>query len=99
MQMTALQTLLEYHLQGYREIDITRPLPRMVKVLDPSGREFEQEIVYDWELEYYNSCLQIGHSYKPIREPIREQRQARQTFQGRQHNTKQVWRKNENAGG
>ncbi|XP_019263163.1 PREDICTED: uncharacterized protein LOC109240928 [Nicotiana attenuata] len=43
------------------EIDVTVPLPRMIKVQGPTGRNFEQEVWYDWVLDYCEVCLQVGH--------------------------------------
>ncbi|XP_016496576.1 uncharacterized protein LOC107815508 [Nicotiana tabacum] len=31
------------------EMDVTKELPRSIKVTDPNGKEFMQEITYDWE--------------------------------------------------
>ncbi|XP_075095239.1 uncharacterized protein LOC142173532 [Nicotiana tabacum] len=43
------------------EMDVTRPLPRQIMVEDPNGKEFEQEVWYDWMPMYCNKCLQLGH--------------------------------------
>ncbi|XP_019242475.1 PREDICTED: uncharacterized protein LOC109222589 [Nicotiana attenuata] len=44
------------------EMDITKELPKFIKVTDPSGREFSQRVAYDWVVEFCQSCRQIGHS-------------------------------------
>ncbi|XP_070003333.1 uncharacterized protein [Nicotiana sylvestris] len=45
------------------ELDITKSLPKQIMVDDPNGREFEQEVWYDWMPMYSNKCLQWGHVY------------------------------------
>ncbi|XP_070049132.1 uncharacterized protein [Nicotiana tomentosiformis] len=40
------------------EMDVTKELPRSIKVTDPNGREFIQEIAYDWVPEFYTKCMQ-----------------------------------------
>nr|XP_009798866.1 PREDICTED: uncharacterized protein LOC104245019 [Nicotiana sylvestris] len=69
------------------EMDITRPLPRSVKVQDPKGRLIQQEVVYDWEPTYCSKCLKIGHDCAVIkREPPQKMVQQRKVATG-----KQVW--------
>ncbi|XP_019235628.1 PREDICTED: uncharacterized protein LOC109215961 [Nicotiana attenuata] len=43
------------------EMNVTRPLPKTIKVKDPTGDVYDQEIVYDWVPEYCHTCLQAGH--------------------------------------
>lgn len=43
------------------EMDVTKPLPNTIIAKDPNGRIFEQTIWYDWQPEYCNTCLQLGH--------------------------------------
>lgn len=42
-------------------MDVTKPLPKSIKVVDPAGNIFEQHIAYDWVAEYYSTCLQVDH--------------------------------------
>lgn len=39
------------------EMDVTRELPNVIKVLHTNGRLFEQHIVYDWVPEYCPTCV------------------------------------------
>ncbi|XP_070035121.1 uncharacterized protein [Nicotiana tomentosiformis] len=55
------------HARMLIEMDITKPLPRRVKMLDLMGKTIEQEISYDWEPTYCNKCLKIGHNYNENR--------------------------------
>ncbi|XP_019237787.1 PREDICTED: uncharacterized protein LOC109217944 [Nicotiana attenuata] len=43
------------------EMDVTKELPRSIKVTDPNGREFAQEIAYDWAPKFCTKCMQVGH--------------------------------------
>ncbi|XP_019250907.1 PREDICTED: uncharacterized protein LOC109229810 [Nicotiana attenuata] len=44
------------------KMDITRELPKSIRVTDPNGRVFNQSVAYDWMPEFCQSCRQIGHS-------------------------------------
>ncbi|XP_070053974.1 uncharacterized protein [Nicotiana tomentosiformis] len=46
------------------EMDVTKELPRFIKVTDPNRREFIQEIAYDWVPEFCTKCMQVGHKCK-----------------------------------
>lgn len=48
------------------EMDVTRPLTKSVKVQDPNRKVFEQEVSYEWEPDYFSTCLLIGHCCKPV---------------------------------
>ncbi|XP_009611511.1 uncharacterized protein [Nicotiana tomentosiformis] len=61
------------------EMDITVPLPLVIKVQDTAMRNFEQEVWYDWVPEYCEECLQVGHDYalryeKTVHEPKAKQK-------------------------
>ncbi|XP_070046819.1 uncharacterized protein [Nicotiana tomentosiformis] len=43
------------------EVNVTRTLPIEITVLDPRGRKFQQELVYEWKLSYCDKCQTIGH--------------------------------------
>ncbi|XP_075091784.1 uncharacterized protein LOC142171953 [Nicotiana tabacum] len=70
------------------EIDIIRPLPKQIMVEDPNGREFEQEVWYDWMPMYCNKCLQLGHV---CREPQNKAMPKQQ--KGRYQKPQQLWKK------
>ncbi|KAH0664989.1 hypothetical protein KY285_026195 [Solanum tuberosum] len=48
------------------EMDVTRELPRKLKVEEPNGRVFEQEVQYEWVSEYCAKCMQVGLSWKEV---------------------------------
>ncbi|XP_060200266.1 uncharacterized protein LOC132628505 [Lycium barbarum] len=56
------------------EMDITKPLPKTMPVKTPNGDLFDQMIAYDWEPQYCQKCLQIGHDChtnpRPAKQPI-----------------------------
>ncbi|XP_070014728.1 uncharacterized protein [Nicotiana sylvestris] len=76
------------------EMDITKPLPRRVKMQDPIGKTIEHEISYDWESTHCNKCLQIGYNCNKNT----MQQPHRQAYRGRRNKVKQVWQKTEKAG-
>ncbi|XP_070007969.1 uncharacterized protein [Nicotiana sylvestris] len=39
------------------EMDISKKLPKCIKIQYPSGKEFEQMVEYDWVLQYCKKCL------------------------------------------
>lgn len=45
------------------EKNVTRPLPQVIIVHKPNGRQFVQEVWFDWKLEFCKNCLRIGHGY------------------------------------
>lgn len=40
-------------------------LSKKVSVIDPTGKEFDQVVEYEWIPQYYNECLQVGHKCAP----------------------------------
>ncbi|KAH0749146.1 hypothetical protein KY290_028378 [Solanum tuberosum] len=44
------------------EMDVTRSLPKMIKIRDPKGTVLEQQIWYEWKPLYYKKCLQVAQS-------------------------------------
>ncbi|XP_019236661.1 PREDICTED: uncharacterized protein LOC109216895 [Nicotiana attenuata] len=70
------------------EMDVTKPLPKQIKVEDPNRREFEQEVWYDWLPQYCTKCLQLGHI-------CQEQQKEEVKQKGRELKPKQFWRKKE----
>lgn len=43
------------------ELDLTKPMPKPIKVMVPIGKIFDQKVAYDWVPEYCPTCLQVGH--------------------------------------
>lgn len=46
------------------EMDVTKVLPKLVKIQDPETKIFEQAIVYEWKPIFCQKCLQVGYSYQ-----------------------------------
>ncbi|KAK6782204.1 hypothetical protein RDI58_020000 [Solanum bulbocastanum] len=44
------------------EVDVTRPLPKTIKIHDPKERAMEKQIWYDWKPVFCQKCLKVGHS-------------------------------------
>ncbi|XP_009774607.1 uncharacterized protein [Nicotiana sylvestris] len=68
------------------EISITKPLPTKITVKDPSGRQFDQSVVYDWKPTYCSTCLQLGHNC---------QTKQAQPQMNKQQKQKQEWKPKE----
>lgn len=43
------------------EMDITKELPKSIKIQDSKGKIFEQMVLYEWKSLYCQKCLQVGH--------------------------------------
>ncbi|XP_019224047.1 PREDICTED: uncharacterized protein LOC109205757 [Nicotiana attenuata] len=43
------------------EVNVTKPLPDQIEVMDPNGRVFQQPILYDWKPLFCEKCQVIGH--------------------------------------
>ncbi|XP_070014503.1 uncharacterized protein [Nicotiana sylvestris] len=43
------------------EMDISKELPKSIKIQDPTGKDFEQLVEYDWVPKYCKKCLMVGH--------------------------------------
>ncbi|KAH0725212.1 hypothetical protein KY284_001077 [Solanum tuberosum] len=44
------------------EVDITKPLPKVIKIHVPKGRVSKQQIWFEWKPTFCQKCLQMGHS-------------------------------------
>lgn len=42
------------------EMDITKELPRGIRVQDSTGKECDEMVEYDWVPQYCNKCLMVG---------------------------------------
>ncbi|XP_059312568.1 uncharacterized protein LOC132063850 [Lycium ferocissimum] len=75
------------------EVNVTTPLPECVKVLDPSGEVFEQQVVYEWKPIFCNKCLQLGHicETKPAPKLVPKQLRKRRKRRRRRRPQQQVW--------
>lgn len=43
------------------EMDVTKPLPDVVQVMDEKGKLFDQKVVYDWTPPFCKKCGAAGH--------------------------------------
>ncbi|KAH0662381.1 hypothetical protein KY284_027312 [Solanum tuberosum] len=44
------------------EMDVTRPLPKIIKIRDHKGKVLEQQVWYEWKPIFCQKYLQVGHS-------------------------------------
>lgn len=59
-ECTTKQTRISYA-RMLIETNVTKPLPEVITVHDPNGRQFVQEVWFDRKPEFCNTCLKIGH--------------------------------------
>ncbi|XP_059310476.1 uncharacterized protein LOC132061833 [Lycium ferocissimum] len=72
------------------EVNVTKPLPDMISVMEPDGVRFDQQITYDWKPTYCTKCLSIGHQCREeVREPPKARGQPRR--RRRQQQSAQAW--------
>ena len=43
------------------EVNVTKPNPQQITVIDPNGRTFMQEVVMEWKPLYCDKYQKIGH--------------------------------------
>lgn len=43
-------------------MDITKVLPKIVKIQDAKGKVYEQQVWYEWKPMFCQKCLQVGDS-------------------------------------
>nr|XP_033512476.1 uncharacterized protein LOC117277165 [Nicotiana tomentosiformis] len=60
------------------EMDITRPLPGLIKLYDPKGKVIEQVVQYDWKPQYCQTYCQIGHSCRDQKKQNQERGHERE---------------------
>ncbi|XP_019258105.1 PREDICTED: uncharacterized protein LOC109236384 [Nicotiana attenuata] len=76
------------------EMDVTKPLPRIVKLQDPKGKTILQGITYDWEPAFCAKCLKIGHDCNEVKAP----QPQRMIYQRKVNKGKQVWLRTDRDG-
>ncbi|KAG5598713.1 hypothetical protein H5410_030083 [Solanum commersonii] len=85
------------------EMDVTRPLPKMIKIRDSKGKMLEQQVWYEWKPLFCQKCLQVGHSCvnRPKVIPTKrgqaqgKRKELRQTTIGDKNQEKQTKHKSE----
>nr|XP_016506018.1 PREDICTED: uncharacterized protein LOC107823827 [Nicotiana tabacum] len=60
------------------EMDVTKELPKSIKVTDPNGREFVQEVAYDLVSEFCIKCMQVGHQCRMVEQPKMRNKSTKQ---------------------
>nr|XP_016463006.1 PREDICTED: uncharacterized protein LOC107786085 [Nicotiana tabacum] len=88
-ECTAKQTRISYA-RILIEVNVTKPLPNKVPIMDDSGNVFDQEMKYDWKPEFCGECLKFGYDCTKIRK--KEVKQIQQPKRIRPQPMKQVWK-------
>ncbi|XP_060210967.1 uncharacterized protein LOC132637984 [Lycium barbarum] len=90
-ECTTKQTRISYA-RMLIEVNVTQPLPEKIMVMDPVGKQFLQEIDYDWRPKYCEICQQVGHKCtappKQIRETGKQKVQHKKGVQEKEPPTK-----------
>ncbi|KAH0689336.1 hypothetical protein KY289_016694 [Solanum tuberosum] len=73
------------------EVDVTKPMPNEITVMDAQGHAFQQMVSYDWKPEYCEECLMVGHNCHKRRLKQQEQQQPKR----QQPPLKKIWRPKE----
>lgn len=62
------------------EVNVTKKLHTEITINDPSGRQFQQPIEFEWKPDICSECLKIGHDcikQKQAGKPVQAQRNKR----------------------
>ncbi|XP_019070681.2 uncharacterized protein [Solanum lycopersicum] len=59
-ECTTKQTRISYA-RMLVELNVTKPVPEKITVMDPNGRTFMQDVVMEWKPLYCDKCQRIGH--------------------------------------
>ena len=59
-ECTTKQTRISYA-RMLVELNVTKPVPEKITVMDPNGRTFMQDVVMEWKPLYCDKCQKIGH--------------------------------------
>ncbi|XP_075085004.1 uncharacterized protein LOC142168244 [Nicotiana tabacum] len=72
------------------EVNVTKPLPNKVLIMDDLGRIFDHIVEYDWKHDFCGKCLKIGHDCtKTSKEEVKQDKQPPKK---RPQPMKQIWR-------
>ncbi|XP_059281084.1 uncharacterized protein LOC132034737 [Lycium ferocissimum] len=72
------------------EVNVTTPLPEEIKVVGPKGRQFQQDVEFEWKPKFCSKCQVIGHICKesiPPKQPVKQPRKRRENMR-----VPQAWR-------
>ncbi|KAK4720345.1 hypothetical protein R3W88_010578 [Solanum pinnatisectum] len=59
-ECTTKQTRISYA-RMLIEVNVTKPIPQQITVMDPNGVTFMQEVVLEWRPQYCDKCQKIRH--------------------------------------
>ncbi|KAK4724359.1 hypothetical protein R3W88_027138 [Solanum pinnatisectum] len=63
-ECTTKQTRISYA-KMLIEVNVTKPIPQQITVMDPNRGTFMQEVVLEWRPQYCDKCQKIGHQCQP----------------------------------
>ncbi|XP_055814273.1 uncharacterized protein LOC129883684 [Solanum dulcamara] len=76
-ECTTKQTRISYA-RMLIEVNVTKPIPHQITVMDPNGKTFSQTVELEWRPQYCDKCQKIGHQCHnttlPKDDPIKRRR-------------------------
>ncbi|XP_019255012.1 PREDICTED: uncharacterized protein LOC109233580 [Nicotiana attenuata] len=91
-ECTAKQTRISYA-RILIEVNVTKPLPTSIPVMNEGGVMFEQVVEYDWKPDFCEKCLKAGHNCSRI--PKENDKPIPQLSNRKPPPVKQIWRTKE----
>ncbi|XP_010317681.1 uncharacterized protein [Solanum lycopersicum] len=64
-ECTTKQTRISYA-RMLIEVNVNKPIPQQITVMDPNGRTFMQEVLMEWKTQYCDKCQKIGHQCQSV---------------------------------
>nr|XP_016463926.1 PREDICTED: uncharacterized protein LOC107786925 [Nicotiana tabacum] len=94
-ECTTKQTRISYA-RMLIEVNVSKPLPEKITVMDPNGQIFQQEVEFEWKPQLCPQCLTIGHIFsKKKPEQHLMKRQIQNKRRGEQKKVVQEWKPKE----
>ncbi|XP_019262025.1 PREDICTED: uncharacterized protein LOC109239887 [Nicotiana attenuata] len=77
------------------EVNVSKPLPDTIVVMDPDGKKFQQEVEFEWKPQFCPKCQVIGHNCTKKPELQVMDRQVHNRRGGEQKKIVQEWKPKE----
>ncbi|XP_019251250.1 PREDICTED: uncharacterized protein LOC109230181 [Nicotiana attenuata] len=71
-ECTTKQTRVSYA-RMLIEINVTKELPSEIWVMEPNGKKFLQDVIYDWKPSFCEKCQTVGHKCPTQMKPTTHQ--------------------------
>nr|XP_016509258.1 PREDICTED: uncharacterized protein LOC107826745 [Nicotiana tabacum] len=88
-ECTTKQTRISYA-RMLIEVNVSKPLPDTIVVMEPNGKKFQQEVVFEWKPQFCTQCLTISHICN--KQPEQQGRPIQNRRRGEQKKVVQEWK-------